>query len=596
LAVSKKPVQISLSINYCFQPAELSQTFNNDLGPKTEIFPDGGDFLEIQERILSWLGPDPESGQTVFRISLGAAESFFYPPDPSNYWHRQRSEANVTAWKNSSLDWINDTFGQLNWLAAYNPGTVIPEDLTLPHLLLWLPERVWLKSPAALWKAPQVKLLESYGQGLKNLGLALEPLPKRPASAEIARYYHIVKNPAQTKPPSFNRTGEKIVWPPVPPLSGRLSGEVFLKYAGECTEALLSGCGDYLEELDFMGRAGQLELERLKFQSFKITKIINSFSRKIRELEALGEPILGLWPPEVLSVFYQAELIQNGDINSYQNVNSYTLISTYRLQDGRILEINGFKWTDPAASVSGQGAFSLLSHLADLDTDGVILKLLSAFTVEEVTRTLAFHTAVCAGETGLQEIMARPFVLPNISEASWPKIRHYFLTEFRFPEAVVDRAHAEGRLLSTPRGMIVFSCENTSGMFFMFRQKFTGTSVYCEQPLADSLPWLLPGNGSSGFLTDHPAEALALKSIFPDSPAAAAGWKTSPEKIRACFGKQTDIILAVRPEHGGNILSRRFSFLKGKKLKVPAGQTWAEYWLMRQEASSRRGLNSAGQR
>jgi hypothetical protein len=119
-------------------------------------------------------------------------------------------------------------------------------------------------------------------------------------------------------------------------------------------------------------------------------------------------------------------------------------------------------------------------------------------------------------------------------------------------------------------------------MFFMFRQKSPSGLPRVISAYAGSAPFVLNGPGSPAYLADHPVEALALKALFPASPAVAVGPKAAFESV-APFLKGQGAVVAERPLSLGRRLATLLRPLKPRVLKVPAGESWLELWRSSQE-------------
>jgi hypothetical protein len=155
------------------------------------------------------------------------------------------------------------------------------------------------------------------------------------------------------------------------------------------------------------------------------------------------------------------------------------------------------------------------------------------------------------------------------------------MEEFKFPAKVLDEAHETGRLLTNHIGLMIFPCDNDAGMFYMFPQTAIGKLPEVGHPWGDCPPFVLKGSGGAVYLTDHPLEALALKSLYPESSIIAVGENSTAESVRPYVTGQ-EAKVAVRPKRRGHRLARQLKELDLPIFKVPSGRSFTEF--LRNEA------------
>jgi hypothetical protein len=558
--IPRKFLRASLSINYLFNEDEVNEYLaeNPDFGAESLL--GFSDPLERRLAINQMFTPD----KPIVHLTLGADETFFYPPNPANIWDRPPSAENLRLWVRDSVAWIKKNFGEDGLQTDFCPANLKLKPYRPPSIRLWMSDSTSRKSALFQRDFPWPRALKSYGDALAGLGLAPPPIALKPTAEEIARYYR-ASNDATFYPDVDLRRFARI--PEATPNSTDEAS--LLKRTSEAATLTMEAAKDVLEDLDFRVRVAKFETERAKYLLYK-DKINYHFNlQKRRRYELLAAPCDGARPAEVLTRIFGAE----------KAFFDPPFSEIFRLPDGRQFETKGFKWRDLSDGAADDGAFSLVQKLGEVDEDGAIIYLMGYFTYEETLRTLNYHAAAHA-EAMAREAMKIPFEPPTTTEATWPEVRNYLAEDFGLPLGVLEAAHANRAILTTPLNMIVFVCAGLTGMFFMFVQKTGGKLPNVERPYAESHPFHLHGTGEPVYLTDHPIEALSLKALYPESPVMAIGELSPPEAVSSYLNGRK-AIATVRPGCAGHKLARQLKTLNLPVQKVPKGLSWNEFWRSR---------------
>jgi hypothetical protein len=556
---------VNLSIEYFPAPKEAFAFMdkNQNPGAKALIGPIG---QPLKEEISAWL----KRHNHVFHFRFSADDTYFYPVNPARVWDRPLSEENLNAWIKSVIEWTSGVFGEKDMAVYYNPPKGENESKS-PSIGLWIGEEEYKRSTIYRRRSFWPNALKKYGRAMAHLGLIAPKPPIRPP-VDVGRYYKANNSPESPKPIEERELKKFVRLPDWTPERG--SSESYKKYESEAIALTLENAVDLLKEYDFHFMATSAELERRKHVKYLYRKNATLFSEKVKKLYPLVEPFLGVTAASALVFFLKATLVSDDpkDQDYYVPPDK----GLYRLKDGRLIEVDCFDWREPATGLSGTGAINLIESLSEYDERGAIVGLLGYFTVKETMASLAYHEAF-APKDRTTEILGAPFELPKTMESTWPPVRAYLMDEFKLPAKVLDEAHETGRLLTNHIGLMIFPCDRDAGMFYMFRQKMLDKLPEVGSPWGDCPPFVLKGSGGPIYLTDHPLEALALKSLYPESSIIAVGDKSTAESVRPYVTGQK-AILAVRPKPHGHRLARQLKELNLPIYKVPSGQSFTEYW------------------
>jgi hypothetical protein len=586
---------VTLALERFSRYAEVQSFLDNSPDLPTQPLLGAVELAQSRLAVQQWLSSGGD--RAIYLLNLSADEAYFYPPNPATLWERPLDGEGTERWLQATLKWLRDVFGSQGLWIEYRQAQEAVSPIIPPAVLAWLTEVTWLKHSGLKRQHFWAPLLGAYGQALRHLGLAVPNYRNKPSAKQIESYYQVTEDLEGAEGSIMAENLEELVKiPENPPRSS--SKEDWDDYLGQTRELTMTNAQGLLTRWGFLDRALQVRLARDKNEVLEVEAKLVSSRQGLRARQGLAEPVMGVWPSEALSVIYKAKLVANLSGSSVNPDLGPPLRGVYQARNGTRIEVNNFHWRilgpseareasfgQPAQAgqveprLEGRGTVSLLQGLSTLAESEAVRALLTCFPYKLVKRSLAYHEAVKT-ENELASALSQPFELPEISEVAWPKARGYLFKEARLPENLVDSAHEERRIICNHLGLIIFNCVADSGMFLMFPRKIKepGQLPFVEDPLPESQPWLLRGEGEPLYVTDHPLEALSLKSLYPDSPVLALGARTPADSLSPYLGERKAVV-AVRPGYQGRQLARRLKEFNLEIRKVPQGRTWLEWRL-----------------
>jgi hypothetical protein len=469
------------------------------------------------------------------------------------------------------MDFISHKFDDnKKVMVEYHPGRD-----SLPHFHVWLEQgnRLFLKDRRLrdLWPV----LMAGYRRALKDLGMGHNPGYQKPTAEQIARYYRLTKAPRKVSLPERPSLANLKCFPPLPGGVEFLTDREVQNWVREYTSAAVEANKEIIDKRAFYIRTFEMELERQNLELFLEQRKALKIKACYQDSLCKDKSLVGISLSQILQDLYQARAIEpmeSGGRLSFEDratvfKSGKTAIEVYRLN-----------WRDLQTKAEGSGAISLVRHLSQKDTAWVVKFLLERFPYKLVRGSLAYAMVLAARE----RVLSRPkpvFKLPPADETTWSPVRRYLSGKFKIPEEIIDNAHREGRIFSVRTGVIVFNCDQNSGMFFMPPHDPLNYLPYLENPLPGSRPFLLPGPGKSLLITDNPVEALTLKAFCPECAVLAVGWHTVLSELTP-YLEGHRLIVALRRDEGGKAkLARLTRTLTADRLRPPKElKSWNEFW------------------
>lgn len=181
-------------------------------------------------------------------------------------WAKDVSPAQVSEWKDKSMEWLKEEFGAENIKSA-----VLHQDEQTPHIQAHVIPRHEGKLNAKHWTGGKQRcseLQDRYHAKVKELGLARGERGSKARHEEVSKYYTRVHEPIEKK--------VKLTYPH-PEMTDRLKID---DYGKKVAVSVRDQMSEQIHEL----RAKVKELQRPNFQNER--KLYEEQSKKIKELSA----------------------------------------------------------------------------------------------------------------------------------------------------------------------------------------------------------------------------------------------------------------------------------------------------------------------
>ena len=363
-------------------------------------------------------------------------------------WFARASEAQVEAWALRSLDWLQQTYGERNVVAA-----VLHGDERTPHiqaLVVPLDERDHLNARHFIGgdRGRLAALQDSYAAAVREFGLergvrgsvaehqqvrdwyAKLEAPVR-AAQEVARTV-TVEAPARVmlNPEAWaERQEERIAAVVVPAVDQAVTQAHHHAYRADRAEASVGVLSARVAQLEqttvrLLQQKDHLEQERRELRTV-VARYEQADVARARQADL----------PTVLE-----RLGAERDPADPQQ---------WRLEGERI-NITGEKFFNHDRGSGGGGAIDLVRHAT-----GYTFREAMAWLGAEVGRELAEKAGLEALRPQVRAAVMEPrpaFQPPAPAEERWGQVRDYLVQERGLPAALVDRVHAAGDVYASERG------------------------------------------------------------------------------------------------------------------------------------------------
>ncbi len=191
----------------------------------------------------------------------------------------------------------------------------------------------------------------------------------------------------------------------------------------------------------------------------------------------------------------------------------------YRL-DGEHISITGERFFNHDRQQGGGGAIDLVMHAAGYDYREAVAYLRDIHGAEAAVSAATWHGARQAHDDARQivEHAERPaFRAPTPDEGRWPQVRNYLVEQRALPAALVDDLHNRGTVYADQRANAVFIRQDADG-------QATGASLRGTMPGSDFKGLALGSRRDEGhfsFTVGKPAPYAAPQVYITESPIDA---------------------------------------------------------------------------
>jgi len=372
---------------------------------------------------------------TVPLVRKNAVLALEYVLTASPAFFAGRSQEETTAWKEKSLAWLQQTYGEKNMVAA-----VFHRDEITPHIqavVVPIDDRGRLNAHAftgtqAMCRAQQT----SYAHAVEDLGLRRGVQGSQAEHATLKEFYAKIQEPTPAR--------EEVLRAVDVDKPGRLVANPE-KWATEQRDKLVAQLTPAVDAALTKGR-------HFEEQAAKAEANVVVLSERVRELEAAyKEHIASARAADLREVI--------GTLGGQPDRHDR---HKWEMGNGDHISItSGGKWYNHDQQQGGGGAIDLVKHVAGYDfTDAV------AYLAHE-SGPLVAAAAAQHGAQQASEIVDRgqraPFTPPVATETRWPQVRAYLTGERALPAGLVDDLHARGMVYADARGNAVFLRTDTEG-------------------------------------------------------------------------------------------------------------------------------------
>jgi len=357
---------------------------------------------------------------------LTASKEFFAHSDPL---HR-------AAWREASMAWLHETYGEKNVVAA-----ILHRDEITPHiqaLVVPIDERGRLSATRYVDGAEKLHEQQtSYARAVASLGL------QRGIKGSVADHQTVQEFYAkiEQETPGLGRVLRAVdVDRP-----GRLVANPE-KWAADQEQRIAERLAPAVDAA--LTKARHFEEQAARAEANNVV-----LSARVRALEQAYKEHLAQARAADLRTVLPA---LGGQPDRHDR-------HKWEMGNGDHISVTGDgRWYNHDQQQGGGGAIDLVKHVAGYDFTGAV-----AYLAHESGPLVAVAAAAQHGAHAAQEIVDRgdraPFTPPVATETRWPQVRSYLTGERALPASLVDDLHARGTVYADARGNAVFLRTNAAG-------------------------------------------------------------------------------------------------------------------------------------
>jgi len=406
------------------------------------------DRLALNERLAGsgdWMADVQALLDTQERIRTNAILAISNLLSASRDWFEAASPAQVEAWRDRSMEWLRETYGAENVVAA-----VLHRDETTLHIqamVVPLDERGklnashWLDGPAKM-----SALQDSYARAVEDLGLTRGVQGSKATHQELQEWYAKVQTP--TPAPEIVKQHLEVERP------GRLVGNPE-RWAVEQTARIAERITPALD-------AALIKATHYEEQAAKAEANVVVLQQRVREVERERDTL----QRDYKTLVAQARQLDLRDtMQTLGGVQDRYDTHKWHVNDEHI-SINGERFYNHDQQKGGGGSIDLVMHVT-----GYTFKQAVAYLNHEAGPELAVAAAANYGArertTQAEEIVERgeraPFMQPQADEDRWPQVRAYLVEQRQLPVGLVDELHERGTIYADGRSNAVFLRTDANG-------------------------------------------------------------------------------------------------------------------------------------
>jgi len=531
--------------------SRIRETINADPARTTMNERLVGDKRPVVEQFKEKIGDQKIRKNAVLGVEmiLSASPEFFRPnaPEQAGSFDKARLEA----WTKTNMLWLRKKYG--NRLVTVD----LHMDEATPHLhILMVPldDRGKLNCRKEFGGTRDtLRILQTeYASSMSGLGLERGLEGSKAKHQSISRFYRAIHtdfSPIQTTKPKIPPVPEKTL---AMKIGFGLSKIVDSDEKRQDYEQAKKDRKAAIRQLDMhtmeaAARTAMLEgksrltdslkkqNDDLKQQNAVLSKTLEEFRRKADQLR--GTPL------ENVLLHYSG--VEHKDSKPDHATRMFIMPNSSKIG------ITGDKWFDNAEQKGGKGAIDLVMHLEGWGQDkyreavkmltnmpgGTVRSVINDFRADEKLSREVLAENVKAVNTS--ELIRKP------CERTWQHVKRY-LTETRKLDAnLIDKLHAEGKVISDGRRNAVFIREGKTGCFKRGSYDPEPPAKPFRQTIGkDGAPFYLPGSDGKLYICESAIDSITLKQMHPESAVIATGGNPVLKSLAGYIEGHQNILLA----------------------------------------------------
>lgn len=524
----------------------------------------------IQDAVMNFIH---KSGQKVRKNSVLAHE-FVIWASPGYFTQGDAKEQaqRLEDWIQANKEYLQEQFGD----AAVRLDLHMDE--TSPHLHCVLAHTpAGPQSSSAIFGGERDSLRQlqtGYSSFMSHLGLERgEPKNAKTPASTLAEFYARMNEPLPNIP--------AITPPPVGPrpevtslqalgLAGdseaQIKWDAQMKKHRDSKAAREKWMVQHLDQ--YHKRAQVAELAKLQ-----ASRAIESYRQKESEFERIKRIADQVKDVNLTEVLKRLGAVESQGSKEGHKSREFSL-------DGQKIAITNDLFVMQGSREGGRGAVNLMMKLESSSFKDAVQRLAELFGEDQAVTALAAHRIETA-KADLNSILQEPPTLPARDESKTAQVRSY-LTERGIPEYWADHFIKEGAVYPDGKGNAVIP-RHLGGAFI--RGTIGGRANKFKRTLgAGALGGFhLPGKDGTLILCEGPFDALALRTMHPESRIICTGGNLidlKSEEIAAAVAAATEVKAAFDNDSQGRQFAADLKKTYGEKvtemLPPDAGMDWSE--------------------
>ncbi len=402
----------------------------------------------LNERLAGsgdWVADVQERLDTQERIRKNAVLAVSHLLSASRDWFEGASPAQVEAWRDRSMEWLRETYGAENVVAA-----VLHRDETTLHIqamVVPIDERGkltashWLDGPAKM-----SALQDSYARAVEDLGLTRGVQGSKATHQELQEWYAKIQEP--TSAPEIVKQHLEVERP------GRFVANPD-RWASEQVERIAERIAPALD-------AALVKAQHYEQQAAQAEANVAVLQQRLREVERDRDTLQRDYKALAAQV---RQLDLRDTMQTLGGVQDRYDTHKWRVNDEHI-SINGERFYNHDQQKGGGGSIDLVMHVTGYTFTQAVAYLNHEAGPELAVAAAANHGARERTDQA-QEIVERgdrvPFNAPERHEERWPQVWAYLVEQRGLPRGLVDELHERGTIYADGRANAVFLRTNEEG-------------------------------------------------------------------------------------------------------------------------------------
>ncbi len=344
-------------------------------------------------------------------------------------------ERRVEAWREASMAWLRETYGERNVVAA-----VLHRDELTPHiqaLVVPIDDHGRLNARGFIGgdRGRLSALQDSYHEAVGRLGLDRGVRGSVAEHQTVKEYYAKISEPTPARgvvlrDVEIERPGRLV------PNPDRWAEEQRAKVVAQVTPAVDAALtkANHCE-----GQAARAEANVVALQE-RVRVLEQAQERLTRDYKALAERVRDIALPDVLKALGASQ--DRSDAHKWHT-------------EAGVLNVTGAKFYNHTDGRGGGGAIDLVEHVAGYDFKGATSYLADRFGADAAAGAAVAHQTP-AFRRWAERAEPPAFAAPQEDAGRWGQVRAYLVEERRLSARFVDVLHEGGFVYADRRGNAVF--------------------------------------------------------------------------------------------------------------------------------------------